>query len=44
MEKKTMYSTDGAGLTGSQHVEEGKVIDSFFLVQKSSPRGSRTST
>jgi hypothetical protein len=42
--KKTAFSTNGAGSTGSQHVEESKLIHFYFLVQSSSPSGSRTST
>ena len=41
MEKKTAFSTISAGSTGSQHVEECKLIHSYLLVQRSSPRGSR---
>jgi hypothetical protein len=49
--KKTAFSTNGAGSTGGQHVEECKLIHSYSLpypyhipVQSSSPSGSRTST
>jgi hypothetical protein len=42
--KKTAFSTNGAGSTGSQHVEECKFIHSFLPVQSSSPGGSNTST
>jgi len=42
--KKTAFSTNGAGSTGGQQVEECKLIHSYLLVQISSPRGSRTST
>jgi hypothetical protein len=42
--KKTAFSTNGAGSTGSQHVEECKLIHSYLLVQSSSPSGSRTTT
>jgi hypothetical protein len=33
MEKKTAFSTIGAGLTGSQHVEECKLTQSFFFLK-----------
>jgi hypothetical protein len=42
--KKTAFSTNDAGLTGGQNVEECKSIHSYLLVQSSSPSGSRTST
>ena len=42
--KKTVFSTNGAGTTGSYHVEEFKLINSYFLVQSSSLSGSRNST
>ena len=42
--KKTAFSTNGAGSTGSYHVEECKLIHSYLLVQSSSPSGSRNST
>jgi hypothetical protein len=41
--KKTVFSTNGAGSTGDQHVEEYKSIHAYLLVQTSSPSGSRTS-
>jgi hypothetical protein len=41
--KKSIFSTNGAGSTGNQHVEECKLIHSYFPVQNSSPSGSRTS-
>jgi hypothetical protein len=44
VEKKTAFSTNGAGSTGSEHVEECKSIHSYVLVQSSSLSGSRTST
>jgi hypothetical protein len=40
--KKTTFSTNGAGSTGHQHVEECTSIHSFLLVQSSSASGSRT--
>jgi hypothetical protein len=42
--EKTDFSTNGAGSTGGQHLEEFKVIHSYLLVKSSSPSGSRTST
>ena len=33
MEKKTTFSTNGTSSTGSQHVEECKLIHSYHLVQ-----------
>jgi hypothetical protein len=33
--KKTTYSTNGAGSTGSYHVEECKLIHSYLLLQRS---------
>jgi hypothetical protein len=42
--KKTAFSTNGAGSTGCQHVEECKLIHSYLPVQSSNPSGSRTST
>jgi len=42
--KKIAFSTNGAGSTGDQHVEEYKSIYSYLLVQNSSQSGSRTST
>jgi hypothetical protein len=41
--KKTAFSTNGAALTGDQHVE-CKLIHSYLLVESSSPSESRTST
>jgi hypothetical protein len=38
------YSINGAGSSGSQHVEDSKLIYSYLLVESSSPSGSRTST
>jgi hypothetical protein len=40
------YSTfkNVVGSTGSQHMEECKLIHSYILVQSSSPIGPRTST
>jgi hypothetical protein len=42
--KKTAFSTNGAGSTGDQHVEECKLIHSYLLVQRSNLSGSRSST
>jgi hypothetical protein len=39
--RKKAYSTKAAGLTGSLHVEECKLIP-YLLVQSSSPSGSKT--
>jgi hypothetical protein len=41
--KKIAFSTNGAGSTGGQHVEECKLTPSYLLIQSSSPSGSRTS-
>jgi len=41
--EKTAFSTNGAGSTGGQHVEECKSIHSYHPVQSLSPSGSRTS-
>jgi hypothetical protein len=41
---KTVFSKNGAGLTGSQHLEECKWIPSYLLVQSSSSSESRNST
>jgi hypothetical protein len=42
--KKTAFSTNGAGLTEVQLVEECKLIHFYLLVQSSCPSESRTST
>jgi hypothetical protein len=42
--KKTAFSTNGAGSAGGQHIQECKVIHSYFLVPSSSPSESRIST
>ena len=42
--KKTAFSTNGAGLTGSYHVEECELVLSYLLVLRSSLSGSRNST
>jgi hypothetical protein len=42
--KKTAFSTNGAGTTGSYHVEEWDLIHSYLLVQSSSLNGSKNST
>ena len=39
--KKTVFSTNGAGSTGSQHIEECKLIHSYLLLQSSSLSGSK---
>ena len=44
MEKKTAFSTNGAGTTGGYHVEEGELIHSYLLLQSSSLSGSKNST
>jgi hypothetical protein len=41
--KKTAFSTNGAGTTGSYHVEECESIHSYLLVQSSSLSGSKNS-
>jgi hypothetical protein len=40
--KKTAFSTNGAGSTGSQHIEECKLTH-YLPVQSSSPSESSTS-
>jgi hypothetical protein len=42
--KRAAFSTNGAGLTGSYHVEECELIHSYLLVLSSSLCGSRNST
>jgi hypothetical protein len=42
--KRTAFSTNGAGTTGSYHVEECELIYSFLFVQRSSVSGSKNST
>jgi hypothetical protein len=42
--KKDSISTNGAGTTGGNHVEECKLIHSYLLVQSSTLSGSRNST
>jgi hypothetical protein len=42
--KKTAFSTNGGGTTGSYHVEEFELIHSYLLVLRSSLSGSRNST
>jgi hypothetical protein len=42
--KKKTSSTNAAGLSRNQHVEEYKLHNIYHLAQSSSPRGSRTST
>ena len=44
VEKKTAFSTNGAGTTGSYHVEECELIYSYLLVLRSNLSGSRDST
>jgi hypothetical protein len=34
VEKKTAFSTNGGGSTGSQHVEECKLINLYLLVKE----------
>ena len=41
--RETAFSTNGAGSTDGQHVQECKLIHSNLLVQSSSPSGLRTS-
>ena len=43
-EKKTAFSTNGAGTTGSYHVEESELIHSYLLVLRSNLNGLRNST
>ena len=40
---KKVPRMNGAGLTGSLHVEEGIYLDIFHSAQISSPRGPQTS-
>jgi hypothetical protein len=42
--KKTAFSTNGDATTGGYHVEEYKLIHSYFRVQSSNLRGSKNST
>ena len=42
--KKTEFSTNGAGTTGSYHVEECKLIHSYLLILRSNLSGLRNST
>jgi hypothetical protein len=42
--KKTAFSTNGAGKTGSYHVEEFKLIHSYLLGLRPNLSGSRNST
>jgi hypothetical protein len=42
--KKDSISTNGAGSTGSYHVQECELIHSYLHVQNSSLHGSRNST
>jgi len=42
--KKTAFSTNGAGSTEGQHVEECKSTNTYHPVCSLSPSGSRTST
>jgi hypothetical protein len=39
VEKMTAFSTNGAGLTGSQVVEECKLIHSYLTEKRTSPNG-----
>ena len=43
-EKKTAFSTNGAGTTGGYHVEEFELIHSYLLVLRSNLSGSRNFT
>jgi hypothetical protein len=40
--EKTAFSINGAGKTGSYHVEESELIHSYLLVLRSNLSGSRT--
>jgi hypothetical protein len=42
--KKTAFSTNGASTTGSYHVEEFELIQSYLRVLRSNLSGSRNST
>jgi hypothetical protein len=42
--KKTILSTNGAGITGGYHVEGCKLIHSYLLVLRLNFSGSRNST
>jgi hypothetical protein len=42
--KNTAFSTNGAVTTGRRIVEEGELIHSYLLVQRSSLSGSKNST
>jgi hypothetical protein len=42
--KKDIFSTNGAGTTGSYHVEECELIHPYLLVLRSNLSGSRNST
>jgi hypothetical protein len=42
--RKTAFTTNGAGTTGGYHVEECKLIHSYFLIQCSSLSESRNAT
>jgi hypothetical protein len=42
--KKTAFSTNGSGTTGSYHVEECELIHSYLLVLRTNLSGSRNST
>ena len=44
VEKKTAFSTNSAGTTGSYHVEECKLTHSYLLVLRSKLSGPRNST
>jgi hypothetical protein len=40
MEKNSLFSKNGAGSTGGQHVEECKLTHSYLFVKSSRPSGS----
>ena len=42
--EKIAFSTNGAGSTGGQHAEECRLTQSYIVVLRSTPNGSRTST
>jgi hypothetical protein len=44
VEKKTAFSTNGAGTTSGYHVEQFELIHSYLLVLRSNLSGSKSST
>jgi hypothetical protein len=44
MEKKTAFSTNGAGTTGGYNVEESELIQLYLLVLRSNLSGLKNST